>query len=356
MIVSERLIDELIATLHFHGYFHLMTSDAYGNGPLNLVATQSQKKIIQQYIDDVFIDLFFRTHNFKPIYIPKEWNISRHTQDGRKNTDEVLQLNLNDPLDRCSFVSCISSTLWGGPFSQLFPNNKFINDIYIKYKKYGPIWECTHLCLKEPHDDGFEQYLDYVYGSEWSKYKPLFRAQELIDYSEIYHSELRFNCNKYISNIIRHHIYQRMDDYQRIKDMNVFGEYTIEDIFIIYCLLVDKLKMDHGYHYNRPSDKWMYILTFLGLFAKECKGKQCILNDFLRFENEHQTEECIEPYIRDKDLFLRFTNAEKSKAIKFNYINNSMVELSFFRQKPIRTPYIDNTIPLPFLHDEIYNL
>ena len=146
-----------------------------------------------------------------------------------------------------------------------------------------------------------------------------------------------------------------MDDYQRIKEMNIFGEYTIEDIFIIYCLLVDKLKMEHGYHYNRPSDKWMYILTFIGLFAKECKGKQCILNDFLKFEYDYQTEECIEPYIRDKDLFLRFTNAEKSKAVKFDCVNNSMVELSFFGQKKIRTPYMDNTLPLPYLHDEIFN-
>ena len=355
MIRSEDLIDKLVATLHFHGYFHIMSSDAFGNGPLNLVATESQNRIIQQYIDDVFIDLFFRTHKFKPITIPKEWNIMRHTKEGRKSTNEKLELNLNDPFDRCTFVSCISSTLWGGPFSQLFPQNKFMNDIYIKYKKNGSIWECPHLCLKKPHSDEFDEYLNYLYGSNWSKYKPLFRAQELIDYSEIFNKELHYNCNKYISDIDRRHIRKRQFDYYKIKDLNVFGEYSIEDVFIIYSLLVDKLKMNHGYHYNRPSDKWMYILTFIGLFSKECKNKQCILNDFRKFEYDHQTEECLEPYIRDKDLFLRFTSPQKSKAFKFNYIDDSIVELSFFQNKPIRTPYMNNTLPLPFLYDEIYN-
>ena len=355
MIRNEELIDKLVATLHFYGYFHLMSSDVYGNSLLNLVATKSQKETIQLYIDDLFIDLFFRTHKFKTITIPKEWNILRHTKDGRKKTNEKLELNLSDPLDRCTFVSCISRTLLGGPFCQIFPQNKFINDIYIRNKKYASIWECPHLCLKEPHSDEFVQYLDYLYGPKWSEYKPLFRGQELIDYSKIFHSELHYKCNEDILGSLRLHIYQRMDDYQEIKDLNVFGEYSIEDILIIYCLLVDKLKMDHGYHYNRPSDKWMYILTFIGLFTKESKDRQCILNEFIKFEYEHQTVDCIAPYIRDKDLFIRFTSATKSRAVKFNYINDSIVELSFFRNKTILTPYMHNTLPLPFLHDEIYN-
>ena len=75
MIRSEELIDGLVAYLHFHNYLQVTSDILFVKGPLNVVANYSKKEHIQEYIDDMFIDLFFRTHNFKPIDIPKDWHI-----------------------------------------------------------------------------------------------------------------------------------------------------------------------------------------------------------------------------------------------------------------------------------------
>jgi hypothetical protein len=64
--------------------------------------------------------------------------------------------------------------------------------------------------------------------------------------------------------------------------------------------------------------------------------------------------ESVKPYIRDRDLFLRFTSPTKSKAVKFNPLGNGIAEIQFFKDKPIRTVFSNNSLPLPFLYNELY--
>ena len=58
MIRSDKLIDKLVADLHFHHYLEITGDDLYGENR-NVVVSNSKKEVIENYIDDVFIDFFF---------------------------------------------------------------------------------------------------------------------------------------------------------------------------------------------------------------------------------------------------------------------------------------------------------
>lgn len=343
MIRSEELIDKLVATLHFHGYIHLMSSDIFGNGPLNLVANESQIKHIQNYIDDIFIDYFFRTHQFKPIIIPKDCAAKQYTKNGIKDIVDELELNLNNPFDRYTFVNCISDFLCNGYLTKIFHTNSFINDIWFRPRKYGPIWEANALFFKPPYGYELEQYLNYLYDFKHSKYNPQYRANDIIRFSKLYQQELYRYCNEELTGYGQQIICDRQKDYKRIKDLNLFGEYTFEDILFIYCLLVDKFKIEEE-----------NVLKNIALFANDLEYKKSFLNEFQKFEFENNNKECIEPFIRDRDLFLRFTSTTKSKAVKFNFLNSTIAEFQFFNEKPIQTTTMGNTLPLPFLYQDMY--
>ena len=57
MIRSDKLIDKLVADLHFHHYLEITGDDLYGENR-NVVVSNSKKEVIENYIDDVFIDKF----------------------------------------------------------------------------------------------------------------------------------------------------------------------------------------------------------------------------------------------------------------------------------------------------------
>lgn len=345
MIRSEELIDGLVASLHFHNYLQVTSDVLFVEGPLNVVANDHKKEHIQEYIDDVFIDLFFRTHNFKPIIIPDGWRIRKYSKNGYVETKGPMELNLNNPYDRYTFIDCLSLSLMSncGDFCQLFPKNRFLNDIMVIDKSFGPIWNSMCLTTDSPYGDEFEQYLFYLYGMMHSKYKPTYRAHDIFAFSNLYFSKLYMHCYEGLTSHGLLAIAQRQNGYREIKDIHTFGEYTNEDIFLIYCLLVDKLKMEE---YS--------FLSQIGIFTRESEDKKCFLNEFKTFELEHTTPDCIKPYIRDRDLFMRFTSSSKSKAVKFSYGQKGYAEIQFFNEKPIPTITVNNSLPLPFLYNEIF--
>ena len=337
------MIDELVATLHFHGYLQMESSNIYGGAPLNVVANDHKIDNIQEYIDDLYIDLFFRTHEFKPIRIPKDWKIQRYSKDGEEKCEGGIKLCLNSPFDRYTLVSCIANCILGnrGYLNKSVPQNKFLSSIIVDYKKYGPIWECPVIKFEIPKGDEFEQYLNYLYGMKHSMYNPTNRAQDILYYSEMFQSKVYNYCYKNLTNYGLMTISKRQQGYKDIKDIDLFGEYTLEDILMIYCLLVYKFRME--------EDSFM---SFIGLFANG--NKHTFLHDFRDFEMQVTDAESVKPYIRDRDLFLRFTSPTKSKAVKFNLLGNGIAEIQFFKDKPIRTVFSNNSLPLPFLYNELY--
>ena len=50
MIRSDKLIDKLVADLHFHHYLGITGDDLYGENR-NVVVSNSKKEVIENYID-----------------------------------------------------------------------------------------------------------------------------------------------------------------------------------------------------------------------------------------------------------------------------------------------------------------
>lgn len=345
MIRSEELIDELIASLHFHNYLRKSSSDIYGGGYLNVLATDRNKQNIQNYIDDLYIDYFFRTQVFKPIIIPKGCRVQVYSKKGSQCSDEGIELNLNNPFDRYTFIGWVLNSIMSrdGYLSKLYPKNRFFGIKLKKELRYGPIWECLHFILNSPRGDEFYQYQYYLYTMNQPKYDPQYRANDIINYSNLYHSSFSRSCYQGLTLQASAFIRLRQMDYLNIKDLSLFGDYTIEDILMIYCLLVYKFKMSED-----------NLLAFIGLFAYHQIERNSFFNTFFKFENNETSIDNIKPFIRDRDLFLRFTSSTNSKAVKFHFLENDIAEIQFFKEKAIQTIWMNNTLPLPFLYNELY--
>jgi hypothetical protein len=88
MIRSDKLIDKLVADLHFHHYLEITGDDLYGENR-NVVVSNSKKEVIENYVDDVFIDFFFRTQNFSPLVIPRKF-LENGEETNRGYNSEII--------------------------------------------------------------------------------------------------------------------------------------------------------------------------------------------------------------------------------------------------------------------------
>lgn len=345
MIRSEALIDELVALLHFRNYLQLASDDLFAMESLNVVISDSKKELVQEYIDDVLIDLFFRTHNFKPIEIPKDWYIRKYSEVGVEEVTGGFTLDLNNPYDRYTFVDCLStavSSAYSG-LSKTLQQSCFISDIVVTTRRYGPFWSCFRFDFRLPYFNAFNEYLSYQFGMMHSKYKPLFRAQDIFNYSKLYKEELSKYCFDGYSSLSLYRITKLDIEFREIRNSHIFGEYTLEDVFMIFCLLVDKLNMDE---YG--------LLSTLALYVYDNLNDDSFFREFWAFELEHRDAESIKPYIREHDLFLRFTSPTRSKAFKHSTYGCGYGKIQFFEDAPVSTVFLNNSLPLPYLYNDLY--
>lgn len=119
----------------------------------------------------------------------------------------------------------------------------------------------------------------------------------------------------------------------------------MEDVLLLYALLVDK-----------------FVLTdnnITGFLAKFLSANNMVLKMFAEFETANQDARLIEPYICQRDLYLRFVSPVKSKAVTYKIFGggaNKRVELQFFNQDAVISECNGNTLPLPFYYHRDINL
>lgn len=133
-------------------------------------------------------------------------------------------------------------------------------------------------------------------------------------------------------------------DFIKIKDSHLFGDYTIEEILLIYALLVEKFKFEED-----------NISTFVPMFVDSESIQSNIIGQFNKFESTKIDYKILEPYIFMNDLYLRFTSPTKSKAFTINPIDDMFVEIKLFERETIKSIYTNNPIPLPYLHNHLNN-
>lgn len=132
------------------------------------------------------------------------------------------------------------------------------------------------------------------------------------------------------------------DGFSQIQDEKIFGQYTIEEILLIYALLTDKFLLH--------EDSFLLTLCFC---IKSKLLENSILNDFIYFEDNNMSSKSIEPYINSKDMYLRFASHTKSKAYTFKPINDVMCQVDLFGKPSVKLISHSNTMPLPYFYKNI---
>lgn len=367
MIRSQELIDKLVADLHFHNYLFVNEGDNiftdrnetisnFENAIKSLglsdkldahidffhggnVVVSSTIDHIYDYIDDVYVDYFFRTHNFRPIIIPAGFCEERVTPQGLScpNKNKEVILNLNSVYDRCSFVSFIFKSFGQNEtkLSNLFPNNHFLGGFQLNCKR-----RCFIIESEFPYGNELQTYINRKYQLN-SKFKPTLRANEIATFG-LFCKENRFNFDyDGLSFNWLYNYCKKAADYKKIKDCHIFGEYSIEDLLMLYALLVDKFILS--------EEK---LTTYLAINLEMLK-ENSILNDFKTFENKHTDYKEIEPFIHSKDLYLRFTSRKNSRAFKFTPHDRIYENIQLFDQKTIRSLVYNNPQQLPYLYNSL---
>jgi len=344
MIRSEELLDKLIADLHFHNYLEIMGSDIM-NQNHNVVATKPKLEVIINYIDDVFIDYFFRSQCFKIIVIPRSFYSKRYSKDGLISVNEDIELDLSNVYDRYTFVHIINLlfSTYSSPIPEISKNNSFFNAFNREERIFAPYCRCFTPIMEMPNTHIFEQYLDFMYGYCHSLFNPQYRAKSVREFG-LYFKEnwLKFTIGEtsYGQEVLNN----RFNDYRIIKKNKIFGDYTIEDLLLLYSILVEKMQLQDD-----------NLLSFISLFVETSENANSLIYQFDKFEKEHTDYHEIEPFIKSNDLYLRFTSPERSKAFKFSPINNEILEIQQFNYNPIRSIYSDNSLPLPYFYNSIDN-
>lgn len=371
MVRDERLMDRLLADLNFHNFigaeqnkdhrYDISESDDLGIifrklyesaatssflfDNTHVHFTEKHKKRVQQYIDDVTIDYFFRTNNFLPIVFSQEECPERIMESGCVETSGNVVLDISDVYDRCTFVETISRLITYEKVIGISYENPFCHNVYPRDVSYGAVGGAVKLDQHLPFGEMFDAYLDFLYGDQHSKFNPRNRAQSIYLFADFYK---KHNCEhlerySFLSSFGLLQMQHFIDGFMSIKNSHIWGDYTFEEILWIYALLVEKLEL----HYESIS-------TVLAQFGDMEPTNTSVLEKFFKYEGSIMDSGIIEPYIKIDDLYLRFTSRTKgSKAFKFYPCDNRITEIQKFNEPRIRTADGYNTLPLPYLYNEL---
>lgn len=298
----------------------------YINRDSDLLLTKSQEKRINDYIDDICIELFFKNYQLPPVLISPDICNYRYTPNGLQLVKEEFEINLGDSYDRYTFVKIICSLEF---WRKAFGENEFVQALRTRSIKYNAYAETNRLEMRflcNPCVDAYcENYGNLQY-----------RARNVLQFHDYYLDE-GFNYPPYF------HIYE---DIYNIKEENIFPNITVEYALALFSILAEKMEISK------------YGITPLVAAClnniNDCQHPFYLFNEFEMNIHSYFREELIDI----RDCFLRFANAETSRAFFFRFDNpyTDYVTLKLFNEKPVISVVSNNTLPLPYLLTKLYNL
>jgi hypothetical protein len=321
MLRNASLLYELAKQLKEHRYI---------NHSSNEILTSSQEERINDYIDDLCIDLFFRLSSFKPILITPIDTPQRFTPSGLKDIDSDYVLNLNSRFDRYTFLSILTNPHF---LRNKFNRNRFIMNLYSTTKKFTATG--ASLVLKtgiyvHPYLAPFIKSHEYI-NLDYNRSAILYGFGDFINECHA----VRLPNDNFTSTI---------SDYAHIKDQEIFPGITLEYALSLYVILVEKLKL---------KDDNISAIIAHGFYNSEFNINhplQLFHNYELKLDRLFRKNEVV-----TNDLFLRFVNSETSKAYKIEYHTpiRNIVKIQLFNTTPINDICFYNTLPLPYLHNRL---
>lgn len=373
MVRDTKLIDKLIADLHFHNYLFVAEGDnIFSDRDENVeslqsalsllgldkvldahvdfyhggnVLTKEKADYINTFIDDVLIDYFFRSYKFKEIIFPKGLCYEQITPNGIVHPDVDVSLNLNNIYDRCTFANNIFR-LFGidHDLANVFSGNKYFHSFFVNHRIYGLHSSCGTLVNDKPiYTIPLDRFINKYYPGK-KLIRTELRGRTIKEFVNYIYNECEHEYYSSFSSTLLLSLHHFEDGFSKIAKNNIFGEYSIQDILIIYSLLTDKFLLHED----------SFLITLCFCMKMEMLENQ-LLNDFIDFEETNLFSRTIEPFIRSKDLYLRFASHTDSKAFSFEQINDTICDVKLFGKHSSILINHSNTLPLPHLYNNIIN-
>lgn len=331
MIRDTSILYELAYELKENKFINYNNDDFISSSQLNRIC---------QYLDDILIEAFFSTNQFAPIIIPTTILSHRQSPQGYIEQTSDLVLDLSNRFDRYTFVEavCLLCIHGASPYNNLTlskEEQRFLSELGCGsklYSAYGRSFLINSGFCPNPFIDHFKECYKVIDFGES-------KAAELYCFRDFVLKQHGYNVNMYY--------YEHIDYfYSKIKGEKLFGNYTWQDILSIYAILVEKL--------NLVEDSISTLIS-LHLPPKTDFDSQ-ILAKFHRFEINYSSFFDVHSYINYNDVFLRFVNAERSRAFQFKPLaKKNFISIQLFNDTLIEDVDFYNTLPLPYYNTSKHN-
>lgn len=300
--------------------------------------TKDQLRRIYEYLDDVAIDLFFQNVKLKTLVLTKNEVYRRFTPAGAVKNDEDITLDMSNMFDRATFIESFLQSIYNNR-SEL--RNSFLANLMMYEKVY--CGGCSFLT-------GYHLPL---YGTLFPVYEfdnqcDFFKLNKITQFcvcKDYYAQEKKLvDIPSFIYLDIPKRFEEFMYEYIKCKDDIAFGNYTWEEAIFVYCLLVEKLSFIY-------EDNLTGIVA-LTQFNEYCRhiNEHNWYKKF--FEFEWDLNDILDPEkdLSVNDLFLRFTNLERTKAFNYEVDDRKpeLMTLRLFDGEEVKHLRENNPIPLPF--------
>ena len=178
------------------------------------------------------LDLFFRLAKFKPIIITPEICNKRFTNSGLGEINEPIELNLNSPLDRYTFLSVLTKPSF---IEEKFLGNKFAR-LMLSTKKIS-CYTSSVLIKPQIYSNPYIEPFNYKYrfiDFDNNRSSSLFCFRDFLSKSQ-YEFEYDIHCPMHLAEIL--------SDYVAIRKVEVFPNISLDYALSIYTILVEKIEL-----------------------------------------------------------------------------------------------------------------
>lgn len=313
-----------------------LKENRYINHNSNEILTSSQEIRINQYIDDLTIDLFFRLNSLKKITISPESCFGcglHYASSGVSKIKTQIELDLSNRYDRYTFLSLMTNKFF---LKQKFKKNRFINNLMMVNVEFGSTGISDAIIKGFVTNLYIEPFLCEYRSVNWD-YCRSAMLYCLRDFMHSWKMEIKYDIRA------DSRLFDSLKDYLKIKDQEIFPSITLEYALAIYTILLEKIQLydDNigpivAFGLKNNTTDYTHPLVLFHNFELE-------VNRLFRRED-----------IAYEDLYLRFINPESSRAfqIQYNSPSSDFVNIQLFDGEIIQDVLSFNTLPLPYFYNK----
>lgn len=318
MLRSINAYNATISALEVNKY--ISEEESYGELSIDKLS------MIWEYLDDIAIQKFFELSLAnRPFLIDNHFISNRYTESGKKPIEGTVKLNFADDYDRATFLEWFSVWVFSLPIEE--------GSAYRNLKKW---------LIPSVRKDIFGNTILGVGSWLDGDRIPLYSNDEQIAFNEQSSLQQLYLTALYQCDNNRRYL-EAYYEFQSCCELFVVPDYTVEDVFFLYCLIAEKLRL------SSKNISYIFGGMLSECFLDICNKKKSLPYLFFLYESKLGYIFDYQKDMDKRDLLYRFANKKEGKA--FTYYpdqESNTVLISLFHKEEVRTVYCGNTIFLPF--------